>query len=79
MNFKINNRVSIFTTLEKHCVFSNKNDFIEITEWSNLEGVDINLSAVDGNQMFNLTHGQYSALKKLMKTLEKENIKEIKK
>ena len=72
---EISSRKAAFAELHQFCVMSNKdsNDFIEVTEWSNGSGWDINLSAVHTEQNFHLTYGQLRAIKKLIKTLDKEN------
>ena len=61
-------RKSAFVELKDFCVFSmgvrkGKGDFIEVTEWSNNEGIDIEIYDGDGKHKFRLTHGQFDALK----------------
>jgi hypothetical protein len=51
-----------------HC--SNLDDFIEVSLWHNGEGFDAHLNS-HGNQFFHLTWGQFRALKKLIKELDK--------
>lgn len=70
------NRKSAFTELKDFCLFSmgerkDKGDFLEVTEWSNGEGYDIQISDVDGNKAFQLTWGQWEALKKCIKLIDK--------
>ena len=50
------------------CLLSKDDDFIEITEWSNGDGVDIVLSSL-GYFIIPVTFGQYNLIKKLMKKL----------
>ena len=59
--------------LDQFDYFSNKDnhDYMEVIEWMNGEGFDVTISANSGNQMFSLTHGQFRALKKLIKELNK--------
>ena len=64
-------RNAIFEELKGYCIFGQKNDYIEVTEWSNGDGVDVDVSAVDGNQRFSLTWGQFDLLKKMIKKLMK--------
>lgn len=64
-------RKAIYHKLNNYCLFANENDYIEVTKWSNDEGVDVMLSAVDGNQRFSLTWGQFDLLKKMMKKIDK--------
>jgi len=72
----ISNRKSAFASLEDFCIFSSgerkdKGDFIEVTEWSNGEGYDIHISDADGDKQFSLTWGQYEAMKKCFKKINK--------
>ena len=68
-----NQRKAIFTSLEKFCVFAiNKpSNFIEVTEWANGEGFDIEINNSDVKR-FQLTHGEYDALKHLIKNFYKD-------
>lgn len=48
----------------------NEGDFIEVCEWKNGEGFDVEVvSTLSGR--FQLTYGQFNALKKLVKVLNK--------
>ena len=49
--------------------FAKKDDFIEITEWINGEGFDVDVVGKLSTR-FQLTWGEYTALKKLVKKLE---------
>jgi len=66
-------RKSIFDKLGKYCTYSvhREHDFIEITEWKNGEGFDVNISNVEGPKIIQLTYGELEAIKKLVKELEK--------
>jgi hypothetical protein len=64
------NRKSVFSELSEFDYLSKKDSYIEVTEWKNGEGFDINISNFQ-DQYFNITHGQLKALKKLIKELEK--------
>ena len=63
-------RTSIFTHLKKYDTFAKENDFIEITLWSNDEGFDVKISSYD-NKSFELTWGEFEALKKIIKKIKK--------
>lgn len=67
---EIYNRKAIFAELKDYDVLSSDNAYIEITEWHNGEGVDVNIVSYS-DQTFNLTFGQFEALKKLMKKIYK--------
>jgi hypothetical protein len=76
-------RKSAFASLNEYCVFSmgerkGKDDFIEVTEWSNMEGVDIEINDVDGRHRFMLTYGQFDAIKSCVKQINNAyNSKEL--
>lgn len=59
-----------FAPLEKfdHC--AKPDGFIEVVMWHNSEGFDVHLSS-HGDQSFKLTWGEFKALKKLVKELDK--------
>ncbi len=63
---KINNRKSIF--VEMNDAWHDKHDFIEVTEWTNGEGWDIQLP--NGN-IISLHFTEYEIIKELIKTLDK--------
>jgi hypothetical protein len=62
-------RNSIFDELKEYCVLAGDHDFIEITEWANGEGFDVEITS-KLSQRFQLTWGEFKALKKLVKSLE---------
>ena len=66
-------RRSAFAPLEHFCTFSinKKNDYIEVTEWANGEGFDVDIQT-KGHEMFSLTWGQFRAIKKMIRKLDKE-------
>ena len=68
---KTENRISVFTELKDFCVISKENDFLEVTQWINGEGFDVTISS-HGEQMFQLTWGEFKALKKAVKFLTKD-------
>ena len=63
-------RKAIFSELKEYCHLAKENDFIEITEWKNGEGYDIHIYS-SGTSTFPLTYGQFKAIKKLIKKLNK--------
>jgi len=66
---QISNRKAIFSELAHYDYFSKPDDYIEVTEWSNGEGYDVEIATSLGSR-FQLTHGQYAALKDLITKLE---------
>lgn len=62
-------RKSIFSKLKKFCHFAGKDDYIEVTEWKNGEGFDVEVLSKN-NERFQLTYGQYTLLKEIIKKLD---------
>lgn len=69
---KIYNRKSVSDDLKKYDYLSKEDDFIEITEWSNGEGISITINM----NTFELTFGQLDAINYLSQALKYESIKE---
>ncbi len=67
--FIIKNRKCLFSEIGNYCYLSKPNDYVEITEWANGEGVDINISDVTGNRTIAMTWGEFKLVKKMMKTI----------
>jgi hypothetical protein len=59
---------AVFSELKKYDHFAGNDDFIEITEWKNGEGFDVEISS-KLPKTFKLTWGEYDALKKLVKRI----------
>jgi len=80
---EIINRVAASAPLNQYCSFSmggrkDKDDFVMVTEWINMEGVDIEIHSVDGIHKFMLTYGQFDALKACVKEINNAyNSKEL--
>ena len=70
MNFEIYDRPAIFAELKQFCHLAKQHDFIEVTEWKNGEGWDVTINSTI-EQHITLTYGQFDAIKKLIKQLEK--------
>ena len=68
----INNRITISDNLNKYDYLINKDDkaFIEVTEWSNKEGIDISIERENKSKLFSLTYGELAAINYLAKTIE---------
>ena len=62
---KVDQRKAKFVELKDYCYISKDNSYIEVTEWSNGEGVDVVIDS-HGIQRFSLTHGEFQALQLLM-------------
>ena len=59
-----------FVELNQFDTFAKKGDFIEVSFWHNGEGFDAHISSSD-NQRISLTWGQFKAIKKLIKELDR--------
>lgn len=72
---KIKKRTAGWTQLKDWCNFSfqEETDFIEVTEWLNKEGFDVEVDTKHSmkNFRFQLTYGQFDALKKIVKEIDK--------
>lgn len=69
---KIYNKKSVSDDLKKYDYLSKEDDFIEVTEWSNGEGISITINM----NTFELTFGQLDAINYLSQVLKYESIKE---
>ena len=69
---KIYNKKSVSDDLKKYDYLSKDDDFIEITEWFNGEGISITINTTT----FELTFGQLDAINYLSQALKYESIKE---
>lgn len=69
---KIYNKKSVSDDLKKYDYLSKEDDFIEVTEWSNGEGISITINM----NTFELTFGQLDAINYLSQALKYESFKE---
>lgn len=60
---------TVYDDLNKYDILAKEHSFIEVTEWINGEGYDIQID----EQRFGLTHGQLSAINYLTKVLKYES------
>ncbi|MBC8321124.1 MAG: hypothetical protein H8E34_10410 [Bacteroidetes bacterium] len=65
-------RNSVFDLLKEYCYLSKEHDFIEVTEWHNGDGFDVDIGGDTLSLRFQLTWGQFKALKKLAKKFDKK-------
>lgn len=65
--FNIKDRKSVNADLNDFCYLAKPHDFIEVTNWSNLDGYDITI----GEKQISLTCGELDAIKALVKKLDK--------
>lgn len=70
-------RNTVFEELKDHCMFAKDGDYIEVTEWKNGEGFDVDITSSTISERFNLTWSQYKVLKKAVKVLSKADFTNI--
>jgi hypothetical protein len=64
-------RKSVADDLKKYCHLAKEADHIEVCEWHNGEGFDVELSTNE-NRRFQFTWGEFKAIKKLVKEFDDE-------
>ena len=69
---KTSKRKAINDYLRKYDYLSKEDDFIEVTEWFNGEGISVTINTTT----FELTFGQLDAINYLSQALKYESIKE---
>jgi hypothetical protein len=67
---EIYKRKAIFSNLKDYDFASKENSYIEITEWNNGEGIDINAYNYSDRNI-SLSYGEFKLIKKLIKKLDK--------
>ena len=64
-NVIISQRTSKMVLLSSYCVLSHNDDFMEIVEWVNGEGFDVEVYTNRETTKYSMTYGQLDALNKL--------------
>lgn len=64
---EITERKAVNDALKKYCTFAKDGDYIEITEWTNGEGLDVDIA---GKKQISLTYGELEAILYLSKSLD---------
>lgn len=68
---EIQSRKSINDKLKKYYYCSNgDNDFIEVTQWTNGEGIDVTINSNGQEKSFSLTYGELEAINYLKMSLD---------
>ena len=68
--FKISKRNSIFSELSEDDWSSEKDSYIEVTEWTNGQGYDVYINNY-AERSISIGHNEFKLLKKLIKELDK--------
>ena len=66
MSIEVAQRRAVFAQLKPYCFHAGENDYMEVTEWSNGEGFDINIDRKTNKEMFSLTYGEWELLQVLI-------------
>lgn len=66
---EIKNRKTVFDNLKKYSPFCKEEDWIEVTEWTNGEGWDIN---INDEKRISLHYDELTAINYLIKCLDYE-------
>lgn len=66
MSIKVEERRSVFSELKPYCHHSDEGSLMEVVEWSNGEGFDINIDRKNGVEKFSLTYGELQLLQVLV-------------
>lgn len=70
-DFEVKSRKSVFTYLKSG--WHKEGDFVEITEWTNGEGWDINIcTSSEGTKMFSVHFTEFELINQMIKFLENE-------
>jgi hypothetical protein len=70
IKIEVSERTSAFAELKDYCYLSGANDFMEVTEWTNLDGFDVCISDKTGCRIMPMTHGELKLLKALVKSIK---------
>ena len=66
MSIEVSKRQAVFSELKPYCYHSGIHDYMEVTQWTNGEGFDINIDRDQRPEKFSLTHGEFELLQVLM-------------
>ena len=67
---KIEKRDSVLENIGEYCHLSKEFDHVEVSEWVNGEGIDIQVQS-EGLHFISMTYGQFKLAKKMVKFLNK--------
>ena len=67
---EFNKRKEVNDELKKYCYMAKENDYIAVTEWTNGEGIDVNIYSNGETKSVPLTYGELEAINYLRMTLD---------
>lgn len=62
----VSKRRAAWSELKEYCHHAGEHDHMEVTVWSNGEGVDISIDRKDSNERLSMTYGEWELLTVLM-------------
>ena len=68
--FETYKRNAVFSPLKEYDYLAKEHAYIEVTEWKNGEGADINIYN-HSEQTISVSYGEFKLIKKIIKELEK--------
>ena len=66
MSIKVDQRRAVFSELKPYCYISGEGDYMEVTQWTNGDGYDIEIDTKNRKERFSLTYGEWELLQVLM-------------
>lgn len=74
---KISKRNSAYAELKNFCLFAmgekeKEEYYLDVTEWTNGEGIDIEIWNVEGRKKIHMTWGEWDAIKACVKAIQKD-------
>jgi hypothetical protein len=63
---EVSQRRAVFSEIKDYCMLSGDHDYMEVTQWSNGEGFDINIDRKRGLEKFSLSCGEWELLQVLI-------------
>lgn len=64
-------RRTMFAELEGASIFADKEDYVEVTEWVNGDGVTITVKEANIDVLIDISYPAFDVLKKLVKQIQK--------
>jgi len=66
VSIEVSQRRAVFAHLKPYCFHAGEDDYMEVTEWSNGEGLDIVIDRKGDTERFSLAHGEVECLQVLI-------------
>lgn len=63
-------RKAVFSEVGEFCYLSGEHDYIEVVEWKNQDGFDVDISNKNTEYKFSMTWGQFELLKRMVAIIQ---------